>query len=90
MQKNSRKRSPAERMQELDKRIEQLKARKEKLEMQMNEKERKVRTRRLIQIGAIIEKYWGNVSPEEVEIVMKATRKEDVRRFIEKHGKQRR
>lgn len=44
-----------ERLQELEKKIEQAKAKKLQIERRMKEKERKERTRRLIQVGAIFE-----------------------------------
>lgn len=60
-----------ERLIELDQKIEQLKARKQKLRAQLSQKERKERTRRLIQIGAIFEKYFSLQSVEEAETVAK-------------------
>jgi len=44
-----------ERLQELEKKIGQAKAKKLQIERRMKEKERKERTRRLIQVGAIFE-----------------------------------
>ncbi len=44
-----------ERLQELEKKIEQAKAKKLQIERRMKEKERKERTRRLIQVRAIFE-----------------------------------
>lgn len=51
---------------ELDKKIEQLKARKQALIAREKEQERKERTRRLIQIGAIVESRL-NLTLEETE-----------------------
>ena len=45
-----------ERIVDIDKRIEQLKAQKQQLLARTKEKERKERTRRLITIGAILDK----------------------------------
>lgn len=46
-----------ERIKELEEKIAQMKAQKQKLENRQKEKERKARTKRLIQIGALAEKY---------------------------------
>lgn len=46
--------------------MEQLKAKKQLLQAQINQKERKARTRRLIQIGAIFEQYFGVQANEQV------------------------
>lgn len=55
-----------ERIDAIDKKIDQLKARKQSLVAREKEKERKARTRRLIQIGGHIESRL-NLSFEEVE-----------------------
>lgn len=60
------RRSEEERLAELDKRMEQLKARKQMIQTQISQKERKARTRRLIQIGAIFEQYFGVQLNEQV------------------------
>lgn len=54
-----------ERLKELDEQIEKIKARKQKIESQLRTKERKERTRRLIQVGAIFESYFGKGLDEE-------------------------
>lgn len=46
-----------ERIKDLEEKIAQMKAQKQRLENRQKEKERKARTRRLIQIGALAEKY---------------------------------
>lgn len=46
-----------ERIKDLEEKIAQMKAQKQRLENRQKEKERKSRTRRLIQIGALAEKY---------------------------------
>jgi uncharacterized protein YdaU (DUF1376 family) len=51
-----KKRTDAEILQELGKKIEKMKANKQQVEARKKEKERKERTRRLIQVGAISEK----------------------------------
>lgn len=60
------RRTEEERLAELDQRMEQLKAKKQQLQAQINQKERKARTRRLIQIGAIFEQYFGVQVNEQV------------------------
>lgn len=56
-----------ERLLELEQKMKQLEAQKKQLEARTKEKERKERTRRLIQIGAIVESM-GIDSPELAEI----------------------
>ncbi|MED0650886.1 hypothetical protein P9246_16755 [Aeribacillus pallidus] len=48
-----------ERLKELEEKMEEIKAKKQQIAARIKEKERKARTRRLIQIGAIFEKYFG-------------------------------
>lgn len=54
----AKRRSPEEQLSELERKIEQLKARKQQLQSKISQKERKERTRRLIQVGAILEKHF--------------------------------
>lgn len=54
----STRKSNEERMQELDLKMEQLKKQKQALLKREKEKERKERTSRLIQNGALAEKYF--------------------------------
>lgn len=70
----TKRRSPEERLAELNKKMEHLKAQKQRVQSQLNQKERKERTRRLIQFGAIFEKYFGLQSVEEAEAVAKQLR----------------
>lgn len=56
-----------ERLQELEKQMEQIKARKQQVESRLKEKERKERTKRLIEVGAIFEKYFEIEGQEEAE-----------------------
>lgn len=51
------KKTESEKIKELEEKIAQMKAQKQKLENRQKEKERKARTKRLIQIGALAEKY---------------------------------
>lgn len=62
-------RSETERLEELDQKVKQLQAKKQRLQAQINHKKRKERTRRLIQIGAIFEKYFELEGVEEAEKV---------------------
>ena len=61
-----------ERLQELQKKVEQLKARKQQVEMRLKEKDRKQRTKRLIEVGAIFEKYFEIEGKEEAEKIASA------------------
>ena len=56
-----------ERIESIEKKIEQLKAQKQAIVQREKEKERKARTRRLIQIGALFEKYIGIDTVEGTE-----------------------
>jgi hypothetical protein len=58
-----------DRLQELEEKIEQIKARKQQVENRIKQKERKERTRRLIQVGAVFEKYFEIEGEEEAEQV---------------------
>lgn len=58
-----------EKLQELDTKINQLIARKELMKNRFKERERKQRTRRLIQVGAIFEKYFEIEGQEQAEKV---------------------
>lgn len=65
------RKSEAEKLQELERKIEQLRSRKQQIEVRVKERERKERTRRLIQIGAVFEKWWDVQKPEEAEWFIK-------------------
>lgn len=56
-----------ERIQELENKMEKIKARKQQIASRIQQKERKQRTRRLIQVGAIFEKYFGIVGEDQAE-----------------------
>lgn len=58
----TKRRSPEKRLAELNKKMEQLKAQKQRVQAQVNQKERKERTRRLIQVGAIFEKQFPKIA----------------------------
>lgn len=61
------RKSDEEKLKELDGKIEQIKARKQQVENRLKEKERKARTKRLIEVGAIFEKYFEIKGQEEAE-----------------------
>jgi hypothetical protein len=63
------RKTDAERLQELEDKMEQIKARKQQVESRIQQKERKERTRRLIQVGAIFEKYFDIVGEDQAEKV---------------------
>lgn len=67
------RKSDAERLQELEKKMEQLKNQKKAIQARVSEQNRKARTRRLIQLGALSEKYFGcpDIEPEEFEKLLK-------------------
>lgn len=56
-----------ERLQELEEKMEQIKKKKQQLANRLQVKERKDRTRRLIEVGAIFEKYFEIEDQEEAE-----------------------
>lgn len=60
-----------EKLDKIEKKIAQLKAQKQAIVAREKEKERKARTRRLIQIGALAEKYLDIHTPEEMEAWLK-------------------
>ena len=64
-----------ERLKELEKKIEQIKVQKQQVESRLKEKERKERTRRLIQVGAIFEKYFDIADVDQAEKIAFALKK---------------
>lgn len=58
-----------EKLAELEKKIQQLTKQKNEIEKREKEKARKARTRRLIEIGALSEKYFNceNIDPVDYE-----------------------
>ena len=58
-----------ERLRELEEKMEQIKARKQQVASRIQQKERKERTRRLIQVGAVFEKYFDIVGVDQAEKV---------------------
>lgn len=65
----TKRKSPEERLAELNKKMEQLKAQKQRVQAQVNQKERKDRTRRLIQVGAIFENQFPKMANFTLEQV---------------------
>jgi|GEM_PF-1103959 len=56
-----------ERLKELEEKIEHIKAKKQQVASRIQSRERKERTRRLIQVGAIFEKYFEFVGEDQAE-----------------------
>lgn len=65
----STRKTPEERLQNIEQKMEQMKAKKQQLQAAISQKERKARTRRLIQIGAIFETHFELESTAEAEYV---------------------
>lgn len=65
-----------ERLKDLEKKIEQIKVQKQQVESRLKEKQRKERTRRLIQIGAIFEKYFDIADVNQAEKIAFALKKQ--------------
>lgn len=65
------KKSEEEKLIELEEKIKQLQARKQKIANAQKQKERKARTKRLIEVGAIFEKYFEIEGQEQAEIIAK-------------------
>lgn len=77
MADNTRKtrKSEQEKLADLVRKIEQLQARKTALEKKVKADERKRRTKRLIEIGAIVEAYAGEI-----------TDLNELKTYLEKYG----
>lgn len=74
--------SMQQRVAEADQRIRQLQARKQALEQRLRQQERKARTRRLIQIGAVMSNM-GVDTLEKVQALQKQVeRRPEVREWI--------
>ena len=79
------RKTPEQKLQELEKQMEQLKARKKAITAQINKAERAQRTRRLIQIGALSEKYFDceKIEPAEFEkLISKIVKLEQVKEIL--------
>lgn len=63
------RRSPAEKLEDIDKKMEQLRQRKKDLQVKVSVEERKKRTRNLIHIGAIFNTNFDVQTPEEAEYI---------------------
>lgn len=66
------RKSEQERIKQIDQQLAELKAKRRALTVMAKKKERTARTRRLIQIGALSEKYLDcyNISVENYEILI--------------------
>lgn len=74
-----------ERLRELEEKMEQIKAKKQQIANRLKEKQRKERTRRLIQVGAIFEKYFdieGEDQAEKIAFGMKETVKKHKEKLL--------
>ncbi len=60
-------RTDEDRLKELDEQMEKIKARKQQIANRMRDKERKARTKRLIEVGAIFEKHFEFEGQEDAE-----------------------
>lgn len=72
--KNENETGRKSRLERIGERIDQLERQKKAIQARENEKKRKERTRRLIQIGAIAIKYLdcpNDIEPEDFETVIK-------------------
>lgn len=86
----SGRKTTEEKLSEINIKLNQLKAQKQALLKKENERLRKQRTRKLIQFGALIEKYFNceDLTPEEFEIFLKELISKDVvKDFIAKRNK---
>lgn len=70
-----KRKSEQEKLADLAQKIEQLQARKSALEKKVKADERKRRTKRLIEIGAIVEAYVGEIT----DIIT-------LKQYLEKYG----
>ncbi|MGY3386806.1 putative flavoprotein YhiN [Paenibacillus polymyxa] len=61
------RRTPEQRLEDVDRKIKEFEERKKKLKAQVAKQERKDRTRRLIETGAIFEKHFETTSVEEAQ-----------------------
>ncbi len=66
---NVGRKTDEERLRELEEKMDQIKAKKQQVASRIQQKERKERTRRLIQVGAIFEKYFDIVGEDQAEKV---------------------
>ncbi|MCM1237431.1 MAG: hypothetical protein NC489_45780 [Ruminococcus flavefaciens] len=79
------RKTPQQKKEELEKKIEQLKAQKKAIDAQISKEKRAARTRRLIQNGALAEKYLSceDIAPEEFEKVLaELVKLEQVKKLI--------
>lgn len=75
---------PQQKLENITKRIKQLEIQKRQIEKKENEKERRARTRRLIQIGAIIEGMGINNEKIAKDFKNYFENNDDAREFIQK------
>jgi hypothetical protein len=76
------RKSDEERLRELEEQMEKMKARKQQIQSRLSQKERKARTKRLIEVGAIFEKHFeieGQEQAEKIALMLK--------NYVAKHKK---
>ncbi|MFB5678810.1 hypothetical protein [Paenibacillus terreus] len=66
-----KRKTPEQKLIEIEEKVKQLKARQQKIKSQVSQQERKARTRRLIQVGAMFEKYFETQTFDEAEALAK-------------------
>ena len=79
----TKRKTPEERLAELNKKMEQLKAQKQRVQAQLSQKERKERTRRLIQVGAIFENQFPKMADFTLEQVSELA--SELGRLVKEH-----
>ena len=90
MAEERKRKTNEEKIDDLNRKLEQLKAQKREIVARENKAKRAARTRRLIQIGAISEKYFAceDIEPEQYEALLNELVKiEAVKVFISKSEK---
>ncbi|EST10240.1 hypothetical protein [Sporolactobacillus laevolacticus] len=70
-QKEMVKKSEEDKLIELEKKIKQMQAKKQQLATIVKQKERKARTKRLIEVGAIFESYFEIEGKDQAETIAK-------------------
>lgn len=63
--------SPQEQIAAIEEKMKQLRVKKQRIVARESQKERKARTKRLIEVGAIFEKYFEIEGKEKAEVIAK-------------------
>lgn len=69
------KKTDQERLKEIEEQMERIKTKKQQVESRLKDKARKERTKRLIETGALFEKYFDIESKEDAEKIAVAFQK---------------